>query len=232
MKDDTELIIHTDGAARGNPGPAAYAYTIAVPGGETIEEAGCLGRMTNNQAEYIALVKALQHAANLGTQHRLKIHSDSELLVKQMNGQYRVKDSALRKSFEQAGELAAQFPEVTILHVRRENNVDADRLCNEALDGLREPLFHLFEPEKPPSANPQSNARARLAPVALPADSVDPAPAPTFGRDPRVRQKVLALLAQAALDWADGDPNDPSPESVLDEIWNLLAESANSARGD
>src|SRR5207253_4288729 len=90
------LTIHTDGAARGNPGPAAYAYVIAREGQPPVEEAGLLGETTNNQAEYIALVKALAHALDLGAQHRVVVHSDSELMVKQLNGEYRVKNEELR----------------------------------------------------------------------------------------------------------------------------------------
>ena len=96
--------------------------------------------MTNNQAEYTALVKALEHALELGADNRLLIHSDSELLVKQMNGEYRVKNEDLRGLYEQAQKLVRRFAgPVTIRHVRRGHNSRADALCNEALDGLREP---------------------------------------------------------------------------------------------
>ena len=134
------LTIHTDGASRGNPGPAAFAYVIARNGEEPIEEAGKIGRMTNNQAEYTALVRALEHALELGEQHRVLVHSDSELLVKQMSGQYRVKNEDLRDLYEEARDLCARFRGgVTFQHVRREQNSRADALGNEALDGLREP---------------------------------------------------------------------------------------------
>jgi ribonuclease HI len=134
------LTIHTDGASRGNPGAAAFAYVISRDEEPLIEEAGCLGEMTNNQAEYTALVKALEHALELGANHRLIIHSDSELLVKQMNGEYQVKNPDLRPLYEQAKKLARSFDgPVTIRHVRRGQNARADALCNEALDGLREP---------------------------------------------------------------------------------------------
>src|SRR6266571_5110492 len=103
------LTIHTDGAARGNPGPAAYAYTIERAGEEPIEEAGLLGQTTNNQAEYTALVKALEHALELGTRLRVVVHSDSELMVKQLNGEYRVKNEDLRPLYEDAVELRGQF---------------------------------------------------------------------------------------------------------------------------
>src|SRR4051812_42348549 len=83
MPESVALTIHTDGAARGNPGPAAFAFVIAREGAPPIEDAGCLGTMTNNQAEYTALVRALEGALQLGPHHRLLIHSDSELMVKQ-----------------------------------------------------------------------------------------------------------------------------------------------------
>src|ERR1700730_5607079 len=131
------LPIHTDGAARGNPGPAAFAYVIARDGAPPIEECGCLGRMTNNQAEYTALVRGLEHAARLGTAQQVQVFSDSELMVKQMRGEYRVKNEELRDLYEQARELAGLFPPVLFQHVRREQNSRADALCNEALDGKR-----------------------------------------------------------------------------------------------
>ena len=133
------LTIHTDGASRGNPGAAAFAYVIARDGADPVEEAGRLGRLTNNQAEYTALVRALEHAARLGTGHALVVHSDSELMVKQMKGEYRVKNDDLQDLYAEAKTLAGRFPSVTFRHVRREFNTRADELCNEALDGLREP---------------------------------------------------------------------------------------------
>jgi ribonuclease HI len=140
MSEPVLLTIHTDGASRGNPGEAAYAYTIARDGQAVIEEAGRLGRVTNNQAEYAALVRALEHAMRMGPEHRLLIHSDSELMVKQMRGEYKVKNEDLRDLYEQARQLVRKFVgTVTFKHVRREHNRRADELCNEALDGLREP---------------------------------------------------------------------------------------------
>jgi ribonuclease HI len=140
MSDPVLLTIHTDGASRGNPGEAAYAYTIARDGQPIIEEAGRLGRVTNNQAEYAALVRALEHAIRLGPQNRLLIHSDSELMVKQMRGEYKVKNEDLRDLYDQARGLVRKFAgSVSFKHVRREHNRRADELCNEALDGLREP---------------------------------------------------------------------------------------------
>ena len=128
------LTIHTDGAARGNPGPAAFAYVIARDGAPPIEENGCLGRMTNNQAEYTALVRALEHALRVGAEHRVLVKSDSELMVKQMRGEYRVKNEALRGLFLEASRLVRQLGSVEFRHVKRAHNELADRLVNEALD--------------------------------------------------------------------------------------------------
>jgi ribonuclease HI len=135
----TPLVqIHTDGASRGNPGKAAYAYVIESPDGEVVEEAGCVGTMTNNQAEYTALVRALEHALELGKHYRIIVHSDSELLVKQMSGEYRVKNDELRDLYERAQQLGKQFEGgIALRHVRRGENRRADALCNEALDGKR-----------------------------------------------------------------------------------------------
>ena len=153
---ETGLVhIHTDRASRGNPGAAAYAYVITRDGRLLVEEAGCLGEMTNNQAEYTALVRALEHALELGPHHHLMVHSDSELLVKQMNGQYRVKNEELRGLYEEAQELRKRFTGgVTIRHVRRSQNSRADELCNEALDGKRSP-----SPRPAPTPAPQPALR-------------------------------------------------------------------------
>jgi ribonuclease HI len=98
VSDATVLKIHTDGAARGNPGEAAFAYVIARDGHAPIEVAGLLGKTTNNQAEYTALVRALEHALRLGRGNRVVIHSDSELMVKQMNGEYRSRTPSCDRS--------------------------------------------------------------------------------------------------------------------------------------
>jgi ribonuclease HI len=135
-----DFLIHTDGASRGNPGEAAFAYTIERKNAPDIEEAGCLGKMTNNQAEYTALVRALEHALRLGADNSLTVHSDSELMVKQMRGEYKVKNNDLRDLYERATRLARQFTgKVTFKHVRREANKRTDELCNLALDGEHVP---------------------------------------------------------------------------------------------
>jgi ribonuclease HI len=138
MPDLPVLTIHTDGASRGNPGAAAFSYIIARKGAAPIEEAGCLGQLTNNVAEYTALVRALEHALKLGDAHRVVLHSDSELMVKQMKGEYKVKNPDLRSLYQRARDLADRFTGgVSFVHVRRELNKRADRLCNDVLDGKR-----------------------------------------------------------------------------------------------
>ena len=103
-----DCTIHTDGGSRGNPGPAAYAYTLERPDHDDIEEKCYLGSTTNNIAEYTGFVKALEHARELGVR-RVRVHSDSELLVKQMNGQYKVKNEGLLPLYRQAVRPARRF---------------------------------------------------------------------------------------------------------------------------
>jgi len=126
--------LFTDGGARGNPGPAAYAYVIEDEDGAVLAQHGeTIGVATNNVAEYRALVEGLTRAAELGI-GRLEVVSDSELMVKQMRGEYRVKNDALRELQGQAARRAREVGEVSYTHVRRAHNELADRLVNEALD--------------------------------------------------------------------------------------------------
>jgi len=127
-------VANIDGASRGNPGPAAYAVVIRDPTGQLVLElAKRLGRETNNVAEYYALLAALDYATSQGI-GALRIRSDSELLVRQMQGRYRVKSADLKPLYERAAKLARQLAYFAIEHVPREQNSDADRLANVALD--------------------------------------------------------------------------------------------------
>ena len=127
-------VAHIDGAARGNPGPASYAVIVRRPDGSLLKEIGkYIGRATNNVAEYYALIAALDFASTARIAH-LRVLSDSELLVRQMQGLYKVKNADLRPLFERAKKLAAGLAYFAIEHVRRELNRDADALANEALD--------------------------------------------------------------------------------------------------
>jgi ribonuclease H / adenosylcobalamin/alpha-ribazole phosphatase len=128
--------LSTDGGARGNPGPAAYGYVLEAEDGTVLDARGeAIGVATNNVAEYRALVAGLAKAAELGVDE-LDVVSDSELIVKQMRGEYRVKNEALRALSLEAATLARRIGRVTYTAVRREHNELADRLVNEALDAL------------------------------------------------------------------------------------------------
>ncbi len=125
---------YIDGGARGNPGPAGYGVRIEDGEGNLIEELhGALGVATNNVAEYNGLLAALEWAVD-HDEPRLHIRSDSELLVKQMRGEYKVKNPGLQALFVQARLLVMQLDKVTFEHVRREMNTEADRLSNLAMD--------------------------------------------------------------------------------------------------
>ena len=126
--------LFTDGGSRGNPGPAAFGYVIETEDGTVLASRGeAIGVATNNVAEYRALLAGLENARDLDVRE-LEVVSDSELLVKQMRGEYRVKNPALRELQGEAARLAEAFERVAYTAVRREHNELADRLVNEALD--------------------------------------------------------------------------------------------------
>ena len=126
--------LSTDGGARGNPGPAAFGYVLEAGDGTVLDARGeAIGVATNNVAEYRALVAGLEKALELGVDE-VEVVSDSELLVRQMRGEYKVKNEALRALFLEAADLARRIGRVDYRDVRREHNELADRLVNEALD--------------------------------------------------------------------------------------------------
>jgi ribonuclease HI len=126
--------LFTDGGSRGNPGPAAYGYVLEAGDGTVLAAHGeRIGVATNNIAEYRALVEGLRKAADLQVDE-VEVVSDSELLVNQMQGNYKVKNEALRELWLDANELADRLRKVTFTAVRREHNELADQLVNEALD--------------------------------------------------------------------------------------------------
>lgn len=130
-----QLIAHTDGASRGNPGAAALGVIIKDNKDAVVSELSrCLGRKTNNQAEYQAVIAALEESARLGATH-LTINADSELAVKQLNGIYRVKNPGLAPLAARVKDLEKRFEKVIYRHVPRESNREADALANRALDG-------------------------------------------------------------------------------------------------
>ncbi len=127
------MVIFTDGASRGNPGPAAIGAVIKDEQGRLITSLSqAIGRTTNNQAEYQAIIAALERALNLEAGH-VDLRSDSELVVNQIKGQYRVKKASLRPLYLKVAQLASQFESFTITCIPREENEEADRLANLAL---------------------------------------------------------------------------------------------------
>jgi len=145
-------VANIDGASRGNPGPASYAVVLRDPSGKVVLElAKNIGRETNNVAEYYALLAALDYATSHDIRG-LRIRSDSELLVRQMQGRYKVKSPDLKPLHERAAKLARQIQYFVIEHVRRELNSDADALANIALDQASERRTVKSETAKPAQA--------------------------------------------------------------------------------
>lgn len=195
--------MHIDGAARGNPGPAAYAIVLSRPGEPDVEEAATIGTATNNVAEYTALLRGLKLAAELGVT-KLAVFSDSELMVKQMNGEYRVKNADLLPLYEEANRLKKQVGAVTLTHVRREKNARADALGNQALDG------------KP---------RRRGEPAPPPGPAVqEPTERQTVSTD-TVRDDAIACLEAAANEWASRGVAKLPPAAVWEQLWSILTDA-------
>jgi len=125
---------NVDGGSRGNPGPAAYGVVVRDPRGEIVARLKkYIGKNTNNVAEYFGLIAALDYAQNHAIR-ALRVESDSELMVKQMRGQYKVKSEELKPLFERAKKMSQAFESFRISHVYREQNKEADALVNQALD--------------------------------------------------------------------------------------------------
>jgi ribonuclease HI len=199
------ITIHTDGGARGNPGPAAFAYVLEWTGHDDIEEKGLLGVSTNNIAEYTALVKALEHAKKLGGR-RVVVNSDSELIVKQMNGEYKVKNENLLPLYEAARKLVRAFDDVEIRHIYRTANKRADRLYNEALDDPASCTILDLEPGLRKPTPPK--------PVAKPEPATDAS-----------TPQALAILRDAMRAWADGDDDPPTPAQIWERLRKLMREA-------
>ncbi|MFI5057023.1 MAG: reverse transcriptase-like protein [Candidatus Acidiferrales bacterium] len=148
-----------DGGSRGNPGPASYGVVIRDPRGETVARLKkYIGRMTNNVAEYYGLIAALDYAQSKGIR-ALRVESDSELLVKQMRGQYKVKHADLRPLFERARKMSQALESFRIEHVYREQNREADALANEALDATSGAASTSGAPSKAKASSAKSEPR-------------------------------------------------------------------------
>lgn len=133
----SRFTVNVDGGARGNPGPAAIGIVLRDGDGEVLAEVGeTIGETTNNVAEYRALLRGIELAAEHGATD-LELVGDSELVVRQVEGRYKVKNAGMKELHEEAKRALRGFDSWSIRHVRRESNADADRLVNEALDGAR-----------------------------------------------------------------------------------------------
>jgi ribonuclease HI len=182
---------YVDGAARGNPGPASYAVILQGPDGGTQFKIGkYLGRATNNVAEYYALVTALDYAQSQQIK-RLAVRSDSELLVRQMQGRYKVKSAALQPLHERAQKLARALAYFEITHIPREQNSEADALANLALDATST----IGGPSRG-AVGATSQEKCAGAPAAAPARET---------RRIRARFSAGALHPLEALDLSEGD---------------------------
>ena len=132
-----KLVVHVDGGARGNPGPAAVGVVISTPEGEVVDEASAvIGQATNNVAEYRGLLLGLERARDLGATE-VEVVNDSELIARQVNGDYRVKHADMKPLHRQALAALESFERWSIRSVPREQNARADRLVNRALDAAR-----------------------------------------------------------------------------------------------
>lgn len=128
-------IIYTDGASRGNPGPAAYAFVVFRDHDQIHSEKGYLGITTNNQAEYSALLHAWKYLeAKITSEAKIQFFSDSELMVKQLNKEYRIKDANIQAVHQKIQQLSLAFSKITYSHIPRSRNQIADQLCNDVLD--------------------------------------------------------------------------------------------------
>lgn len=133
------FIVNTDGGARGNPGPSGIGFVIQQDGAVIKTGKAYIGETTNNQAEYEALIRALGELDTLAPQegrkeNHVEVRMDSELVIKQLRKEYKVKDAGLKLQFAKVGALITKFPNISFVHVMREENGAADELANEAMD--------------------------------------------------------------------------------------------------
>lgn len=198
------FVAYVDGASRGNPGPASYAVILRGPDGATRFEAGkYIGRATNNVAEYYGLITALDYAAAQGIE-RLLVRSDSELLVRQMQGRYKVKSPDLRPLYERARKQAHGFAYFAIEHVPREQNREADELANVALDRSGSPGGRSADADAGSGTKPDAKRDAN------PSARGDTTKSSSGQRPVRARYSAGALHPLEALDLAEGEVVDLS----------------------
>lgn len=194
------VTMNIDGGSRGNPGDASYAVVARTNLGDVIEETGYLGKQTNNVAEYTALIKALELAIKHGFDD-VQILSDSELIVKQMNGEYKVKNADIRVLYDEATALRKQVGKVNLSHVRREENKRADELCNQTLDREQKK-----EPKAAKVVTPKAVQQVRQI------------------SDGRVRADCIECLESARSCWSRGEQL-PDAAMVWDQLWSILEDA-------
>jgi ribonuclease HI len=202
-------VANIDGASRGNPGPASYALVLKDASGKVMFQLGKkIGRQTNNVAEYYALLAALDYAVGHGIK-ALRIRSDSELLVQQMRGRYKVKSADLKPLHERASKLARQLEYFVIEHVPREMNREADALANQALDGGATHYEGARDsgPSESGAAGPEtghnSNRRDQMPPGTR---DLSPKHKPISSKARTIRARFIkgALVPSEALDLPEG----------------------------
>ncbi len=196
------FVANVDGASRGNPGPASYAVILRGPDGAPRFEVGkYIGRTTNNVAEYYGLITALDYAAAQGID-RLLVRSDSELLVRQMQGRYKVKSADLRPLYERARKLANGFAYFAVEHVPREQNSEADALANLALDRTSS---HGGSVAPEPGFSAAPDASRNIKAVSSTTGGSAPSERPARTEKIRARYSAGALHPLDALDLAEGE---------------------------
>ncbi len=192
-------IANIDGGSRGNPGPASWAFVVKdEKTGQVIERQAAMGSATNNVAEYTALVQVLTFALEADFTH-LAIRSDSELLVRQMTGVYKVKNAELLPLYEDAKGKSKRLESFAITHIRREYNKRADELCNLALDA-EEKSKGVVKPTKAAKASKSNQTPA----------------------EKDLRERCLPLIEFYAEDWRNGAPVKPFSELLMKELIALI----------
>jgi probable phosphoglycerate mutase len=189
MPTSPEIIAHIDGGSRGNPGPAAYGMTVETAQGQPVTALGkFIGRTTNNFAEYQGLLAALEYALSHGYP-RLRVLTDSELMARQISGQYKVRSPDLKPLFDKARAMIAMLESFSIRHVYREQNREADRLANQAMDDAERGAA-------PRAPSPKVPAAAPRKPPAQPGVAVLRAPAPQLAKTPPPKPQPIVATFQ------------------------------------
>ncbi|MEZ6139347.1 MAG: ribonuclease HI family protein [Zavarzinella sp.] len=196
-----KATVYVDGASRGNPGPAAYAYVIQEAGEPPIEKSEYLGDQTNNIAEYSALRQMLHDAVAMGFTD-LHVYSDSELMVKQVRGEFKVKNPQIFEIWQEVRKTINKLDHFQIDHVLRGNNKRADELCNIELDRVL---------KKPGS----SAAKPKPATKTSSSKQVSPE------KEAYAREECLICIEQAMHNWNRGEAV-PTPEQLWDQLWSIL----------